>query len=165
MKYILTTLILLVSIFQITKAQLNFKIEELSLSNYDIELNDNIIDEDLESGPYVHFKCVIENNTEDTIILRPAKSTTCIIFWYQEKNYKVEVEPLPFIDSEKLKLSPKETIALAFGSNILLGTDIFNYGKGDYTKEMLIVLPTLKINYKDNNIKLQTDEIKSVVLK
>ena len=148
-----------------TKAQLNFKIEELSLSNYNVELKDNVIDEDLENGPYAYCKCIIANNTKNTIVLKPANSTTVIVFRYQRKNYVIEVEPLPFVDNKKLQVFPEETIALNFGTNLLLGTDILDYKKGDYTKEMLIILPTLKIVYRDNCVKLNTDEIKNVILK
>jgi hypothetical protein len=164
MKYFLT-LIVLGSFIQIGKAQLSFKIEKLSLSNYNIELKNDIIDEDLENGPYVYFNCVIINNTKDTIIMRPANSVIDIVFRYQKKSYKIEVDPLPFVDNEKLQLPPKKTIALDFGNNLLLGTDIFNYRKGNYIEEMLVILPTIRIIYKDNNIKLQTDEIKDVELK
>jgi hypothetical protein len=107
MKYILTLLIL-GSFVQIANAQLSFKIEELSLSNYNIELKENIINEDLTSGPYVYFKCIITNNSEDTVILRPSNSITNIVFSYKKKSYKIEVEPLPFVDNEKLQLSPKK---------------------------------------------------------
>ncbi|NCB96862.1 MAG: hypothetical protein EOM36_00675 [Bacteroidia bacterium] len=164
MKYILTLLIL-GSFVQIANAQLSFKIEELSLSNYNIELKENIINEDLTSGPYVYFKCIITNNSEDTVILRPSNSITNIVFSYKKKSYKIEVEPLPFVDNEKLQLSPKKTAALDFGSNLLLGTDIFNYKKGNYIEEMLAILPTIGVIYKDNNIKLRTDEIKNVELR
>jgi hypothetical protein len=108
---------------------------------------------------------VIINNTKDTIIMRPANSVIDIVFRYQKKSYKIEVDPLPFVDNEKLQLPPKKTIALDFGNNLLLGTDIFNYRKGNYIEEMLVILPTIRIIYKDNNIKLQTDEIKDVELK
>ncbi|NLM68103.1 MAG: hypothetical protein GX180_13165, partial [Enterococcus sp.] len=100
-------------------AQLNFKIEELSLSNYNINLKEDIFDEDLESGPYLYFKCVITNDSKDTVTLRPSNSITNIVFSYKKKNYKIEVEPLPFVDNEKLQLSPKKTATLDFGSNLL----------------------------------------------
>lgn len=164
MRYFLT-LIILGSFIQIGKAQLSFKIDKLSLSNYNIELKNDIIDEDLENGPYVYFNCVITNNTKDTLFMRPANSIVEIAFRYQKKSYKIEVEPLPFVDNEKLQLPPKKTIALDFGSNLLLGTDIINYRKEDYIEEMLVILPTIRIIYKDDNIKLQTDEIKNVELK
>lgn len=164
MKYILTLLIL-ENFVQIANAQLCFKIEELSLSNYNIELKENIIDEDLEKGPYVYFKCIITNNSEDTVILRPSNSIINIVFSYKKKSYRIEVESLPFVDNEKLQLSPKETATLDFGSNLLLGTDIFSDKKVNYIEEMLAILPTIGIIYKDNNIKLRTDEIKSVELR
>jgi hypothetical protein len=164
MKYILT-LIILGSFIQIAKAQLNFKIEELSLSNYNVELEENVIDEDLENGPYVYFKCIITNHSEDTITLSPAKSTIAIVFIYYQKTYKIEIVPLPFVDTEILLVPPGKYISLDFGCNLLIGTDILSSKMGDYTKEMLVILPTLRIMYKDPIIHMYTDEIKSVVIK
>lgn len=164
MKYFLTFFILL-SFVQITNAQLSFKIEELSLSNYNIELKDNVIDEDLENGPYVWIKCAISNNTDDVITLMPERSIIAIVFGYHKQSYTIEVVPLPFVDNETLQILPDKAVTLEFGSNLLLGSDIYNSKKGDYTKEMLAILPTLKIIYNDKTNKLQTDEIKSVVIK
>lgn len=164
MKYFLTLIVLGV-IFQTTKAQLIFKIEELSLSNYNINLDSNIIDEDLENGPYVYFKCLIINNTNDSVVLQPTKSNSRVVFRYNKSDYALEVAPLPFIDNKKLVIPPKDKIDFSFGSYLLLGTNIFNYKQGNYTEEMLTILPTLRIVYQDEGVKICTDEIKNVILK
>jgi hypothetical protein len=164
MKYFLTLIVLGV-IFQTTKAQLIFKIEELSLSNYNINLDSNIIDEDLENGPYVYFKCLIINNTNDSVVLQPTKSNSTVVFRYNKSDYAFEVAPLPFIDNKKLTIPPKDKIDFSFGSYLLLGTNIFNYKQGNYTEEMLTILPTLRIVYQDEGVKICTDEIKNVILK
>ena len=152
-------------IIQTTQAQLNFKIEELSLSNFEVELGDNVIDEDLENGPYVHLKCLIINSTNDTLLLKPANSKTKIVFRYKKLNYTLEVTPLPFVDNEELIIPPNGTVNLAFGSHLLLGTKLFENKQGNYIKEMLCILPTLKVVYQDADINICTDEIKNVILR
>ena len=84
MRYFLT-IIFLGIILQTTKAQLIFNIEELILSNYNINLDRNIIDEDLENGPYVYFKCQIINNTNDSVVLHPVNSNSKIVFRYNKQ--------------------------------------------------------------------------------
>ena len=164
MKYLLMTIILGL-IIQTTVAQLSFKIEELSLSNYNIELNKNVIDEDSESGPFINLKCSILNNTNDSVLLKPAHSKLNIVFSYRKSDYSIDVVPLPFIDNETLIIPPKGITDLILGSYLLLGTKIFDCKQGDYTKEMLSILPTLKVFYQDESIKIRTDEIKDVILK
>lgn len=164
MRYFIALIVLGV-MFQTTKAQLIFNIEELSLSNYNINLDSNIIDEDLENGPYVSFKCLFINNTKDSVVLHPTKSKTKIIFRYNKSDYALEVTPLPFIDYKKLVIPPGDKIGLSFGSYLLLGTNIYNYKQGNYAEEMLTILPTLRIVYQDDRVKLSTNEIKNVILK
>ncbi len=158
-------LIIFCMMFQKAEAQLIFKIEEIRLSNYNINLDINVIDEDLENGPFIFVQCLIVNNTNASIVLKPSESKSKIVFRYNKSDYELEVDPLPFIDNKKLVISPKDTIDLSFGSYLLLGTDIFNSNKSDYTKEMLSILPTLKVAYHDEKIKMYTDEIKNVIIK
>jgi hypothetical protein len=164
MKYLLMTIILGFKI-QTTMAQISFKIEELILSNYNVELDRSVIDEDSESGPYIDLKCSILNNTNDSVLLKPAYSKIDIVFSYKRSDYTIDVVPLPFIDNETLIIPPKGTTNLTLGSYLLLGTKIFDYKRGNYIKEMLSILPTLKVVYQDESIKIRTDEIKNVTLK
>jgi hypothetical protein len=164
MKFFLTLIVLGV-IFQSTKGQLIFKIEELSLSNYNVNHDSNIIDEDLENGPYVFFKCIIFNNTNDSVVLKPTNSHNKVVFRYNNSTYALEVVPLPFIDCKKLVIPPKAKFDFSFGSYLLLGTNIFNCKQSNYTEEMLAILPTLKIIYQEEGVKICTDEIKNVIIK
>ena len=152
-------------ILQTTKAQLIFNIEELILSNYNINLDRNIIDEDLENGPYVYFKCQIINNTNDSVVLHPVNSNSKIVFRYNKSNFALDVAPLPFIDNKKLAIPPRDNVNFSFGSYLLLGTNILKYKQGNYTEEMITILPTLRIVYQDEVVKICTNEIKDVTLK
>jgi len=164
MKYLLMTIIL-GFIIQTTVAQLSFSIEELCLSNYNVEMNSNVIDEDSESGPYVYLKCSIINNTKDSVLLKPAHSKINILFRHKKSDYTIGVDPLPFVDNETLIIPPKGKADFALGSYLLVGTKIFDCKRGDYTKEILSILPTIKVVYQDESFKIRTDEIKDVVLK
>ncbi len=158
-------LIISAFILQSTHAQVSFKIEELSLSNYNIELNKDIIEEDLENGPYIYFKCTIFNNTNDSVLLKPTGSSTNLLFRYQKNIYVEDVFPLPFMDNKSLTIPPGGKTYLFGGTYILLGTEIFDSNKSNYTNEMLEILPTIRIRYKDDCVRITTDEIIDVILK
>ncbi|MFA8301433.1 MAG: hypothetical protein ACEPOV_14795 [Hyphomicrobiales bacterium] len=146
-------------------AQLIIQIEELSLSYYNVNFDENVIDGDLENGPFVYFKCSIINNSDTCIVLNPSKSKSNFTFRYKKVNYYEEVFPLAFVDLKKLDLFPRDTIDLCFGSFLLLGTDIYKCKKSDYTKEMLAIMPTLQIVYQDKKIKIHTNGVNNVVIK
>ena len=160
-------LILLIFCFFFKKAdaQLIFQIDEVWLSYYNIIFDSDVIDEDLGKGPYVYVQCLIINNSDTVIILNPSKSNIKIAFRYNKSDYEFEVYSLSFKDNKELILSPKDSINFSFGSYLLLGTDIFNYKEGNYTKQMLSILPTLKVRYKDDKIEMKTSGIKNVVIK
>ncbi len=163
MKKILTLVLFLLVCYKIS-AQLSFNIYNLNLSNVIIELKENIIDEDLENGPYIGFECIIENFSDSIIIIYPSNSKTNIIFRFRGKEYITEVVSLPFVDKDILEIMPKQKVKMTFGTYILLGTTILNNKQEDYTKEMLEILPTLKVNYKDNIWNMQTCEVINVIV-
>lgn len=150
--------------FRTADAQLVFQIEEISLSYYDITLNDNVINEDLEQGPYVFIKCMVINNLDTPVVLEPAKSTIKITFRYNRLDYKVDAFSLSFQGIKELTISPKDTLDFSLGKYLLLGTTIFKYNQSDYTEEMLSILPTLKVVYQDEKNKMHTGEIKNVTI-
>lgn len=151
--------------FRTANAQMVFQIEEISLSYYDNAFNNNVIDEDLRQGPYVFIKCLIINSLDTALVIEPAKSTVKITFRYNSSDYEVEAFSLPFQDIEELTIYSKDSVDLSFGQYLLLGTEIFEYEQGDYTKEMLSILPTLKVVYQDEKIKMYSSEIKNVIIK
>jgi hypothetical protein len=165
-------LLLLISIliYQESNAQINFVIEELKLFNYhNFVSQENIIwDEDIIQGPTVTFNCLIYNNTFDTITLNTKIATVEVIFNYKRKKYKLQSFPLPFLRNDSIILMPNKMINLMFSEHLVLGTDIMkhnNISKSyDYTKEMLEILPTLKVIYREQNIELQSTEIKNVII-
>ena len=156
------TLLVIFMVFQNLGAQVEFTVENIDLSNYHINLNRNIIDENLENGPFIYLNCQIINNTNTSILLKPSKSEIKIIFRFNDLDYKIEVYPLPFVEIKELIIEPNNKININFGSYLLLGTDIHIERNGNYIKEMISILPTLKILYQDEQIKLKTSEIRNV---
>lgn len=146
-------------------AQLSLTINELHLSNVKVDINRNIIDEDLKDGPYLQFVCFFENHTDSSVILYPSKSRTNVVFRYMGENYRLEVIPLPFVDRDLIKLNPNQGYNMSFGISLFLGTPILKENQMDYTKEMLLVLPTVNVNYKDCVNNMRTSDILNVTIR
>ena len=64
-----------------------------------------------------------------------------------------------------MAIPPRDNVNFSFGSYLLLGTNILKYKQGNYTEEMITILPTLRIVYQDEVVKICTNEIKDVTLK
>ncbi len=150
-------------VFHKANAQVSFKIEELWLSHYNVKSDSIEIDEDKEDGPYVYAVCHIINEVDSSIVLQSSTAKCKITFRYNSLDYEWDVVPL-FSDEKKLIL-PKDTIIMRCGTELLLGTDIFNCKKGNYMTEMLQILPTVKVTYQDDKIKMCTSEVRNVILK
>jgi hypothetical protein len=164
MKVVLQKNIILISIiilllFNNAIGQIEFKISEINVSNIEVSLNPDIIDEDLRKGPYVLINCVIENNTDSILVLYPSGSETNICFSYKDDVYFNELFSLSFLEKDSLELIPKQKITIIWGIYILLGTPILESAQEDYTIEMLEILPTLKVIYRDKNLKIEATEI------
>ncbi len=164
MKYMFLTFVL-GFIIQTTVGQISFKIDVLRLSYYNVKLDSCIIDEDSEKGPYVELTCSMFNNSDYSILLKPSHSIIDLVFSYKGSYYTIDIVSLPFMANETIVILPYSSINLILGSYLLLGTEIFNYKRGDYTKEMISILPTLKVVYQDEGIKVSSEEIKEVILR
>jgi hypothetical protein len=165
MKQILTTIILIMT-FQAVNAQLDFTIERITVSGIVEILSENVLyDEDFGQGPHVYIECSITNNSNDIIILCPNETKIIITFRYNQMDYdKMPLFTLPFKNSDKLIILPNQTINFGFGDYLILGTDIMKNYNNDYIKEMLEILPTIKVRYKDKSINIVTNGIKNVTV-
>jgi len=160
MKIIFGILIVFMSIK--AEAQINFSIKSLNVSNLNIVKSKNIIDEEIEIGPYIATTLLFENYSNDSITLFPSKSELKVLFRYIEKQYSSEILPIPFIDHDTIRISPQQSKEVKFGVYLLLGKGILKKDKTDYTKEMLEILPTIRVSYKDQGINIKTIEILNV---
>lgn len=158
---------MLMTTFQTVNAQFDFAIERLTVSGIVEMLSENVLyDEDFGHGPHVYIECSITNNSNDTIILCPDEAKIIIVFRYNETRYDTKpLFTLPFQYIEKLIILPNQTINFSFGDYLISGTDIMKKNNNDYIKEMLEILPTIQVRYKDKNINVITNGIKNVTVR
>lgn len=162
MKKTIITLLLFFSLIEIN-AQLSFVISKIKLSRYDLNIKPNEIIEGL-NGPVVGLHCSIRNQSKDSIrIFRPYVELF-VEFNYKGKIYSEKILPLYYQDLKDIVLKPNEETSFRIGHKLLFGTPMYDYGKYDYTKEMLQILPTLRVVFKQDDIEVATTEIQSVEL-
>lgn len=142
-----------------TNAQIDLKIKELRVS-YIVAKGE--LNEDSEQGPYVDIALLFENNTDTALFLTPPGSEISLSFNYKGNRYNSNLVSFGFGDNKKITLLSKNSLDVSVGQYLLLGTDIYKEGKRDYTKEMLEILPTLKVCYIDNFNKIRSNEIVKV---
>lgn len=132
--------------------QIDFSAKIMKISNYKIDLNSEFIDEEFGDGPYLYFDCIMKNISSDSIFLNSSTSNFYIEFVFKNIVFKEELNVLQW-NSKKvvLPLASCEKINLIIGTNIFLGTNILEENKGDYTLELIEILPTLKIVYIDKS--------------
>lgn len=160
MKIIFVILIVFISIK--IEAQINFSIKSLNVSNLNMVKSENIIDEEIENGPYIAATLFFENYSNTPILLFPSKSELKVLFRYMDKQYSIEILPIQFIDNDTIRILPQQNKEVNFGVYLLLGKGILKKDKTDYTKEMLEILPTIRVSYKDQGINIKTIEILNV---
>jgi len=161
-KYIITTICILF-IMQSLGAQVSFYIKNISVSHYNVTIPKGLILTDLEEGPILSATCVLKNtSSNDTIKIYPDKSTINIYFFSKHFQFSSEVYPIAFNDKSLVKLAKNDSICFGFGHNLFLGTSLFKSGKYDYTKEIIEILPTIRVLYRQKDLKVYTNEIISV---
>jgi len=121
-------------------------------------------------GPSISFELCFENNKDSLITLHPSQSKFFVQFRYKNKVYNNVANSfflVPYFERKNVEIQPKESFFVNFGEKILLGTDILNNQNRkvyDYTLEMLQILPTLQVVYKEDEIKIISKEIENVKL-
>ncbi|MDP4184619.1 MAG: hypothetical protein Q8862_05595 [Bacteroidota bacterium] len=162
MKYIF--LLMLMNIGINAYSQIELHIAELSASNIVLDPNRPVFTEGEDEGPEIGFRCYIQNNTDKEIILQPQKARVNILFNYKNKKYESKVNPLPFFEFESITIKPHDSYEFFGGDTFLCGTDLWDQKRTDYTLEMLEILPTIKISYRDPNINITSTDINTVVI-
>ncbi len=120
------------------------------------------------NGPAVSLDFSIINTTDSVFYLYPSTSTFFLEFSFKGKGYVSKEHPLylvTFFEIEKLALQPGESYHLDFGTSIFLGTNIlYKETKDvyDYSIEMLQVLPTIRLTYRDKLSELLSKGIEHV---
>ncbi len=160
-KYIIL-LILTMGILK-SYSQIELQVKEVSISNVSSYIDESvIIDEDEQDGPYLSFECVLINKSKEKTILYPSTSKLYLSFTYNKNNYCTECFALQFQDNDSLIIKSEGAAEFVVGTNIFLGTPMWNEHKKYYCKELIEILPTLKLEYKEDDLTLWSDIIKSV---
>ena len=161
MKRRFTIIMFLCSQLYLLNAQTSLVISKLYVSKYDLKFIKGRYFEDDEEGPRIGADCIIINNSKsDSIEINFSDSKVYFEFRYKGSIYKQS--PFFFYVKGKVLLSPQDSCSFTFGVPILLGTQILKDKKLNYTTEMLEILPTIKVVYKQKELKLISQEITSV---
>ncbi len=157
-KYV--TVIILVMCILKSYSQIELQVKELTISNTKSNTDKSIIlDEDEQDGPYLYFECSLINKSKEKVFLHPAISKLYLSFNYDRSNYRTEIIALPFQDNDSLLIESEGKIDFFVGTNIVLGTPMWDEQKKDYYKELIEILPTLELEYKEFNFVLKTNKI------
>lgn len=159
-------LIMTISLLSITKCfSQRLIIDKLIISEIKVENNPSIINEGDGNGPHIRVLFTIQNDTEENIFLNTDFANIKACFRYREKEYNEDMIWQSFEENTKLKLAPNTSVKFSTSTYIFLGTNLWKEKKEDYTLELLEILPTLTIKYRDSNLELIGATIKDVVIK
>ncbi len=149
-------LLTLLSLNHKASSQLILYIKELNVSQIDVSTDVKYPYEGMWDGPMVSGILMFENNSNDTISLSPSSSRISISFSYSELNFQNEIFPVVLLNKTSVTLVPGQIDEEYFEGNLLLGTGLLRKGETNYTREILTLLPTLRINYVDLNNDLKS---------
>lgn len=158
---ILSTIFFLVLLTQI-KAQVNFKIEVMSVSNITNDHNVNVYTEGKENGPLIVIECLLKNEGIDDVMLMISESSTNLLFNCRGENFVIDLTRMSFDLRDSVILKRNEELNLYFQSYFLFGTSLWKEDKQDYTSDLLGILPTIRVVYKDCIHKIYTTQILEV---
>jgi hypothetical protein len=172
MKKIYIIFILLCGFINLNAQELEIK--ELIINKAILVIGD-IMEEGITDGPVVVLNIEIKNNSNsDNLMLLPSVSKIHVKFTYEKIEYidcYFGFSLIQFYETDTIIIRPHDSIQLRFSTPLFLGTKILKQSSFkrkseyyNYTKELLQVLPTLRVFYQDTNIKLESTEIKNVVL-
>lgn len=156
-------MILLLFLCGTVGAQINLSIKSMKVSNIDIKMpqSKKIIDEEIDQGPFIYVTLLFTNNNDSAFVLFSPKSELTLSFHYKGESYSMGVVPYPY-DRDTMKLLPQQNREINFGANLLIGTRILKANNRNYTKEMLEILPTISVLYRNEGVKTKSTEILDV---
>lgn len=157
----------------VANAQPEIFIKNIEVSKIIVEIKENIFNEDDKNGPYLKGILCFKNNSKDTIKLLLSESKLTAKFNYNRKIYFANMISTLKVQNDTLILYPSQTHEEIFYTNIFLGTSLLKKKpeniKGNYifnyTNELLIALPTFRLNYRDSNYNIETKQIQNIEIK
>ena len=143
-------------------AQFEFLLKNIKVSKIDVPiLKDHYREGDID-GPYIQMFFVLKNSTDSIIKLHPSKSEMKIAFKYKRETYYQNLIPVIFMGKDSLLILPHQQYESFVGVDLFLGTFILKENNNDYRIELIEVLPTIKLVYKEKGIKVISSEILDV---
>ncbi len=143
-------------------AQIELKIKRIQISNINVPISKKYLREGDADGPFVYMFFVFKNNTDSILKLHPSQSEMVISFQHKNRYFSQNGFPLPFMDNDSLIILPHQQYENSVGLNLFLGTSILKKNDNDYRIELIEVLPTVKLFYKDKRIRVMSSEILAV---
>jgi len=147
----------------------NIEIENVTISRVALKI-DELHEEQESEGPIFTYQIKFVNNSDSILRVYPSESKFEQFFRYKNKLYSSDVVSsslLPFLLNKKvIEISKGDSSMLKFSARILLGTNIRDSidRDYDYTKEIMQILPTLRIVYKDKCNRFQSSGINNVTI-
>jgi len=143
-------------------AQLVFSLKNIRVSKINVPILKDHFREGDTDGPYVQIFFILKNNSDSIIKLHPSKSEMTVQFQYKNSNYSQKVFPITFMEKDTLLISPHQQYESLVSNNLLLGTFILKSNNNDYRIELIEILPTIKLFYRDDKIRIKSSEILNV---
>ena len=143
-------------------AQLILSIKNIKVSNINVPILKDHFREGDNDGPFVKLYFVIKNNADSVIKLHPSKSEIIIQFQYKNLNYSKKLSNVTFMGNDTLLILPHQQYESFVDDNLLLGSFILKSNNNDYRIELIEILPTIKLFYKEEKIRINSSEILNV---
>lgn len=162
-------LVLFCGFFLSSEAQVNMIIKNLYLDDIYIKIDKNIYIEGELVSPRVKGELIIKNNTDDTVSLSLNEDCFTLLFNYEKKPFANSID-ISFNKGIKKKLLPCDSLFINFKCDLVRYTrlqkrqeDIYDTDYViDYSKEMLEILPTIRILYIDSKQVFWSTQIENV---
>lgn len=158
MKKICILLLAILICFKIN-AQLELVLKNIQISKINVGNSKRMIKEGDTQGPYAYLRFILKNNSDSVIILHPRSSEMTIMFKYKSKAYYQNVIPIIFMGNDTLTILPHKEYEGFVGNSLLLGTNILKASNNDYRIELIELMPTIKLIYKEAKITVKSTEI------
>ena len=154
--------------FSLAKGQ-TLEIDTIVVSRAIVNI-ENLMETGISNGPVIKFDICMENNLKENMIIHPSEADITICFTFKGKTYWVSpplLKLMPFFRQEQVIIKKWEKLRFSFPLNILFYTDIINKEikkHYDYSKELIQIIPTIRIEYMDKDLIMKTSGIKNVKL-
>lgn len=145
-------------------SQVECTITNLKIENYIFD-EDSYYEEDYAYGPILTLNVKIFNRGIDTLCITPSKANISFCFNYRGKRYQTNqtclYEP---ITEKSFVISPSAYVEFVISTELLNETNLKYSFKKNYTSLLLCIIPTYKLEYKENNISFISTQINNVEL-